>query len=452
MPIVQANSFTFYQINFDITLLGYGSYYEVDETVTSPSTGVTYSKMSDMIADLLVQPVGGVPYTDVIVLNHGYFKDAAAAQADFVNWVNGLLPPTDQLDYNPLIVAPHWPSKPFWWVFPVVADAAPPTVGDSADRPALQALLQAAQAFIPGKSMDTVLPDSLVASFNAARTEALAAGEVVPPELASGDTLLDLVMDIIKLAETIGKGDLDMLVAFALLALLFRLFVVPSFAHFAKYGQIFGSGSVAPLVSRLAQVPPLTVPPRFHAMGHSLGTGVTGAMLATNAQTQSLPTFGLVFLAEGAISQWIFATSVAIANDQPGTFMNMMSSEQGQTVSGPVLSTLSLNDFMLTAGYQPCALDQGWTGTSLSITGLDLGDYAPIGLAGIAGPVLVAPNQTASVQTQTLGQTPSYQAGQVYNLDGTGVISGHSDIFNPAVGQAFAEGLRVAIAAMPQSK
>lgn len=455
MPVVQANNFMFYQVNFDITLLGYGSYYEVDETVVSPATGAKFTKMSDLLVDLLQHPVGGTPYTDIVVLNHGYWKDRATAQADFLNWVNGLLPTSEQLNYNPLIVAPHWPSAPLLGFLPLTVTASQTdqqaitaVLPDSSGRPAMLALLQALLPFARANTVDTVLPDNLVAAFNAARAEAVAAGEPVPPVLASGSSFLGLLMEFFKLVETIGKDDLKLAAAAKLTVVFLQLVIVPSFAHFAIYGQIFGTSAVGPLVARLAGTSGLTITPRFHAMGHSLGTGVTAAMLAANAQTHSLPTFGLVFLAEGAISQWIFSNCVSIANGQPGLFMNMICDAQMQTVSGPVLSTLSLNDGMLAFGYQFCAMKEGWTGTGLAINGLELGDYAAIGLAGIAGPVLAAPGQTMTVQSQTLGQPQSYQAGQIYNLDGTAVISGHSDIYNLAVGQAFAEGLKVAIAAL----
>jgi hypothetical protein len=452
MPVLNTNVPNCYMVSYNRDLWSLGKYYEVDDQIDGAKV-----KMSEHLTGILQKPPGGVPFSDVIILNHGFFKDVDAATDDFVSWINGwwsCIPQQVVPGFNPLIVATHWPSNP---LMALSSDgvAAPSTQTDAqiiaaavADPSARPALVQAMTLLLPFSrqaAADTVLPADLVAALNAAVAEAQAAGDAGAQDLTPLAATITwggfqgwLWSFIVSMAEIVGA------VAAILLGALYPIGTA-LFSLYAGLAQTFGKSAVLPLAQTLAKAVP-TSPPRFHVMGHSLGTGVTSALLLASKAAGQGPSFGLVFLAQGAISNWCYAQAVPFANNLPGLFSPVLADPA--VMSGPLLATYSARDWMVGLGYLTVAETEGWSGTGQDVAYGSNRDYCGIGSIGISGPVPVAGGGSADpivVEPDDVGAVGTYAPGGLYNLDGTSYISGHADICGPQVAQAFWAGLQAAI-------
>jgi hypothetical protein len=446
MPILPTNGPDCYLVSYDWGLLSLGEYYEVDDTINDKT-----QKMSDYLVGLLEQAPSGAPYTDVILLNHGFFKDVAAAELDFTTWINGLMkiaPPPPVQGFKPLIVATHWPSNPF----KALSDSSGTTPDDQAvitstiaNPAASPALTQAMTKLLPfsrAASSDTALGQDMADAINAAITEAQAAGDQAAAKLTpvTADTswqgFFETIWTILStLAGDVASG----------ISSFWNVIVTlgsPLFSYYAHAAQTFGRTAVYALVQKLNNAK-TAQHPRFHVMGHSLGTGVTSAMLSANTANHLGPSFGLVFLAEAAISNWCFAQQVPFAGNLPGMFSRVTCDTA--TMTGPLIATTSQNDIMVGFLYHSVAVHEGWSGTSEACSTGTSRDYAGIASVGISGPVPAPGGGTLDPQFVDYSPTQVYEPGKVYNLNGTAFISNHSDIYEPQTAKTFWAGLTAAI-------
>lgn len=446
MPILPTNGPDCYMVSYDWGLLSLGAYYEVDDSINDKT-----QKMSDYLVGQLENPPGGVPYTDVILLNHGFYKDVAAAELDFTTWINGLMsidPQPPVQGFNPLVVATHWPSNPF----KALGDSSGTTPNDQAvitstiaNPSASPALTQAMTKLLPFSrtaSSDTPLGQDLADAINAAIAEAQASGDPAAASLTpvTADTSCQGFFETIWVILSTLGGDVASFVS----PIWKGIISVGSaiFSYYAKSAQTFGRTAVYALVQKLNNAK-TAQHLRFHVMGHSLGTGVTSAMLSANTADHKGPTFGLVFLAEAAISNWSFAQQVPFAGNLPGMFSRVISDTA--TMTGPLIATTSLRDLTVGILYQLVSTHEGWSGTSEASTTGTSQDYAGIARVGISGPVLAPGGGTMDPQFVDYSATQVYERGKVYNLNGTAFISSHSDIYEPQTAKTFWAGLTAAI-------
>ncbi|WP_173975744.1 hypothetical protein [Magnetospirillum sp. LM-5] len=464
MPIINTNGPDIYMVNYKRDFPLVGTYVEQDD----PDAGAS-GKMSKYLGELLKAPPGGTRYTDVIILNHGFWKDIPAASDDFVSWINGWWPcrPAGLLDsdFNPLVVATHWPSNPLGdgtadqlTANAVSASASAPSdqqtiaqlVPNQAAQPALVQALGLVLPFARTAQSGTAMPDDLVAAINAALAEAqagdgLASAPMAP--VAKGTSWGDFQDQVWKLAMNwtgIGAYILAFLIGF--------VFPVGSlvFSYYASSAQTFGQQAVLPLAQSLAAALP-AAPPRFHVMGHSLGTGVVSEMLLANQQAGKGPEFGLILLAQGAIPSWSYANNIPFASIDgsrvPGQFSTVPA--DAKVAGGPLLATYSSRDQMVGTLYFIVATAKGWYGSGQDDPNESSYDYRGLGNEGFSGEVTNgagASTEAIVVGPDAVTLPSTYGAGQVYSLDGKTYISGHSDICGPQVGGAFWAGLAAAVA------
>ena len=193
--------------------------------------------------------------------------------------------------------------------------------------------------------------------------------------------------------------------------------------------RAFGESGGHALLARLQTAAPRA---RFHLMGHSFGCIVASATVAGPAGAPDLPRpVDSLFLVQGALSLWSYASDIPYAARQLGCFRRIV--EHG-LVRGPIVTTRSSHDSAVGRFYPLGAQIR-----KQLVLGDDLPAYGGIGTFGIQG-------AKGAVDMPMGGANFAYgfEAGTIYNLEaseiiknGGGASGAHSDIAHPEVAHAF---------------
>ncbi|MBV9892270.1 MAG: CHAT domain-containing protein, partial [Rhizobacter sp.] len=182
------------------------------------------------------------------------------------------------------------------------------------------------------------------------------------------------------------------------------------------------------LLARLEIVAPKA---RFHLMGHSFGCIVASATVAGPGQPDLPRPVDSLFLVQGALSLWSYASDIPYAKGTAGYFYRIV--EHG-LVRGPIVTTRSTHDTAVGRFYplgaqvrQQLVLDDS------------LPEYGGIGSFGIQG---LGGLEDMPMRPATFRY--GFQPATIYNLEasdviknGDGVSGAHSDIAHPEVAHAF---------------
>lgn len=445
MPVLNTNGPDCYMVSYQrgIDQNGNPSFTELADPA---ATGTASNLLSDTLAGLIQGRLDQWnAFTDVFILNHGFWKSEADAASDFTAWINGVLAqvavnPPDK-SFFPLIVATHWPSNPLEkgpWPFGATGPLqAPPPTGSTLVDDALNALVNFANGTAPGSRLTADVVDALNdAIADAERQAGVATGTLARLDITKG--LDDLVAWVWLIVSTWSAANDAFLILWNwVIKYFFDLLARPVFADYAELAGLFGRTAVRDLTAKLFKAGG-EWNLRFHMMGHSLGAGVTAGALTGQAGSPSAVGFNSIFLAQGAISTWSFATQVPMAGNQPGLYVPALNIPgNGGRIA---VATQSLCDFMVRYPYPDAAQWAGWSGTTETVTTGQASDYQGIGVAGIKGPL------AGDSQPQSLPPTgETFSSYGVYNVDATGFINGHSDIYNPTIAALYWDMVKTSI-------
>ncbi len=193
--------------------------------------------------------------------------------------------------------------------------------------------------------------------------------------------------------------------------------------------RAFGENGAHELLARLQIAAPRA---RFHLMGHSFGCIVASATVAGPAGQPDLPRpVDSLFLVQGALSLWSYASDIPYAAGTAGYFHRIV---KHGLVRGPIVTTRSSHDTAVGRFYP--------LGAQLKkqlVLGDQLPAYGGIGSFGIQGAKGARGHGDGRGELRL-----RLQAGAIYNLEASGVIKNgggasgaHSDIAHPEVAHAF---------------
>jgi hypothetical protein len=200
---------------------------------------------------------------------------------------------------------------------------------------------------------------------------------------------------------------------------------VLSFWHMKAMARTVGDAGVHSLLQRLQAA----TPARFHLMGHSFGCIVVTAAVCGPSFTGTTRKVNSLFLAEGAMSLWSFADESQIPgpSDGDGFFRKLVT---GNRVAGPVVTTQSQHDLAIGLWYP---LGASAAGQKLFIAPeIELPEFGGLGHYGICGCGV-----DQAIPIKGAADQYDFSAGDIYNLDGSTVITAHSHIAVPEVAHAF---------------
>jgi len=158
----------------------------------------------------------------------------------------------------------------------------------------------------------------------------------------------------------------------------------------------------------------------IHLMGHSFGCIVVSSILGGPGGNGVLtrPVNSAV-LVQGAMSLWSYAEDIP-ESDKPGYFRQILAK---RTVSGPILTTQSVNDKAIGIAF-PAAV--GLIGEVDFAAKLP--KFGGIGAWGIQGTPNVEPKDMLDERGEY-----HFEPGRIYNLNGSRFIADHSAIDGPQV-------------------
>jgi CHAT domain len=403
-----------------------------------------------LLSETMIQRVAdpGRPISDVLFASHGWQGDVPAAIDQYDRWIGAMAAlPADLAaaaqrpgGFAPLIVGLHWPSKPFGDENPPAGAPAVLSAGSAGDvdawakriadtpraRAAITTILQSApnqaDAAAPSKPLLDAYATLFAESGLAARGSAAAPGadqDGFDPQAIIAQSSAGAARPATQL---LGVGDT-----------LSELFLSPlrqlSFWKMKDRARAFGESGGHDLLRRLQAAAPKA---RFHLMGHSFGCIVASATIAGPEAGAPLPRpVDSLFLVQGALSLWSYASDIPYAAGTPGYFHRIA---KDGLVGGPILTTRSSHDTAVGRFYPLGAQIR-----QQLVLGDDFPAYGGIGSFGIQG-------TTGAVDMPMRAATFAYglQAGTIYNLEASAIIcngggasGAHSDIAHPEVAHAF---------------
>lgn len=403
-----------------------------------------------LLSDLVAAELKAQPYTDVLLMSHGWKGDVPAAKQQYDDWTQAMLDckadlthvVTERPSFRPLLIGLHWPSLP-WGdedpdtaafttsdVDPVarqVADAAPKVADTEPARAALHTVFTAATE----QSLPNELPGPVVDAYRRLYEEAglNAAG----PGGAPGDDIDGFDPTALYQEAMDQPDDFGLPGSNLLLAPLRQL----SFWRMKARARTVGDSGGATLLRRLQGAARPGV--RFHLMGHSFGCILVSAAVQgrTGVTPMSRPVHSL-FLVQGALSLWSYCSAIPAEPSTAGYFHPLIA---GRQVAGPIVTTRSVHDTAVRVYYPMGAGVAGQVAFEADDYKANrLPKYGGLGIFGIQGPG-VAPEDRDMLPTD--GHY-GFRPGQVYNLDakdyinqGGGASGAHNDIAKPAVAHAF---------------
>jgi hypothetical protein len=425
--------------------------------------------------------------TDVFLISHGWNNDVAGAIASYDHWIDVMAScDADRADaeaaapgFTPVIVGIHWPSLAYGdEAIPPAGNAAASTddglsaeaalppdalvrryatrIADGTDdaAEAVNAIVGADDGITvtstppagPGGQPTftaEVSPD-LTAHFQSLfeQSGAHAEGPTASPGNDTPDFHPEQVLESAARADLLGEigpasatqpallGPFSWIGANLQKAKLVVLREL-SFWHMKALARTVGESGVHDLVQRLQAA----TGARFHLMGHSFGCIVVTAATCGPAQngnfTGTSRKISSLFLVQGAMSLWSFADKGQITGLPAATGFYQGLAADG-LVDGPFVTTKSAHDSAVGTWYP---LGAGLDGDAV-LFAEELPKYGGLGTFGIRGRTLPADYDPDG---PLLDENDPYDfsAGQVYNLNATAVITGHSQIAFPRVAHAF---------------
>jgi hypothetical protein len=408
-----------------------------------------------VLSTVVVNEVSRTPVSDIFFMSHGWKGDVPAAIEQYDRWTAAMARCTADREaarrrnaaFRTLLVGLHWPSLPFGDerldARTSFAAPGPATLEELAHlystriastpeaRAAIETILYAAMADVTPKRMPAPVREAYLTLDRESGLGSEGPGappgtdrEPFDPERAYEASLED--------AASFG--------GFAppgLLAPMQQL----SFYVMKRRAVSFGESGAHHLLRRLQEAAaPKGNPVRVHLMGHSFGCIVVSAVLCGPGGDSAPPRpIETVFLVQGALSLWSYASDIPEAPGRPGYFRALAA---GNRVDGPVLITHSRHDYAVGRWYPIAA----GVRRQVSFAPGSLPKYGAIGAFGARGP---------GIQLQDLDMLPesgsySFRKGVFYNLDSAayiqkveGASGAHSDIAHKEVAHAFWQGMRI---------
>jgi hypothetical protein len=173
---------------------------------------------------------------------------------------------------------------------------------------------------------------------------------------------------------------------------------------------------------------------RVHLMGHSFGGVVVSSILNGPGGTGTFARpIDSVFLAQGAVSLWSYATSIPFAGAGPGYFHKVLNPG---IIRGPLVTTRSRFDTAVGVQYPRACMVSGEPSFDVSA----YPKYGAVGTFGFQG--LPDSLKTDREMLPADGEY-KFEGGRIYNLEaskfickGEGSSGAHSDIAGPEVAHA----------------
>jgi hypothetical protein len=407
--------------------------------------------------------------TDVFFISHGWNNDVAGAIRSYDKWIDVMADcrqddaAAKEVDpnFSPVIIGIHWPSLAFGDES-LPAEAALPT----------QALVSRYGARIGGAAEDVAAVLAATTGINVSKTPPAVPGDeptftaevsaelsghfhrlfdqsgvgVQGPQASPGDdTPAFSAQNVLAGAAAAGLlGDASPVPAIAPASLgpiswvgaelqKAKLVVLRklSFWHMKARARTVGESGVHDLFQRLQAA----TAARFHLMGHSFGCIVMTATICGPLTGSTFPgparKINSLFLVQGAMSLWSFAEAGTITGlpDETGFYCAPLSAG---LVAGPIVTTTSAHDTAVGLWYPLGAAAAGQERLLLP----ELPQYGGLGAFGIRGREL-PPGFDPAGLLRTDNGLYTFAAGQIYNLDASAVIAGHTDIAHPEVAHAF---------------
>jgi len=402
--------------------------------------------------------------TDVFVLSHGWMGDIPAAIAQYDRWMATMAGVKSDVTaaaavragFTPLVVGLHWPSLP--WGDEDASAAMPGLLGGDdhdkeidvgeevdayarriADTPRAREALRTIFDAAVDADDEAILSDDARAAYDVLFAESqLGSGDVAAPPGADQEGFdAHAIVEEARLASGAGTyagsvggllgGNLGNAGRDLLLAPLRQV----SFWKMKDRARRFGEGGANGLLRDLQAAAPAS---RFHLMGHSFGCIVVSAAVAGGPGTLPIvrPVESL-FLVQGALSVWAYATDIPYAPGIPGYFHSIL--DRG-LVRGSIVTTRSSLDRAVGTFYPRGA----WLKKHFVLD--DPSEFPKYGAVGTFGLQGFEVNGDIPIQDATFGY--GFQPGNLYNLDASSVIrngggfaGAHSDIHHEAVAHVF---------------
>lgn len=391
--------------------------------------------------------------TDVFFTSHGWKGDIPAAIEQYDAWVaamaglgvDRLLVSAQRPSFKPLVVGLHWPSLP--WGDEAVEEAPGGGVLGTADeldaqvetyarriadtpraRSAIRRILAAARTDSGRMSRQTL--DDYETLF---AESGLGSGGVDRPGSDQDGFDPAAIRTEYEATQEASPESTQVLgwkekVKDAVLSPLRQL----SFWKMKDRARLFGETGGHALLVALQTAAPAA---RFHLMGHSFGCIVVSATVAGGANSAPLPRpVDSLFLVQGALSLWSYASDIPYAKGTPGYFHRIVKS---RLVRGPIVTTRSKFDKAVGRFYPMGAkLKQQLTLAPEKVKFPEYGGVGAFGLQGVAD-VVDGVMRDARFAYE-------FRNGTIHNLESSGVIrngegasGAHSDIAHPEVAHVF---------------
>jgi len=420
--------------------------------------------LSETVRTRLSDPTEAI--TDVFFCSHGWQGDVPAAISQYDRWVTAMVSSPDlarasqmRPGFKSIVIGVHWPSLPFG------DESMPASVGvlsadDGTDiealidqfgasisntKPARDAirLILAASEHDDGEREQ--LPDNVRNAYETLAREArMPLGGSNPggaPGEEQGEWSADEVYAQARASAVAESDDATSAGTAGVLGggffgKLQGLWQAPlqqmSFWKMKDRARAIGEGGVHALLTSLQQAAPAA---HFHLMGHSFGCIV---MSATVAGAPGGPPLArpveTLFLAQGALSLWSYASDLPVAPGKVGYFNRILTDG---LVRGPIVTTQSTFDTAVGKLY-PIAVKV----SQQFVLGDEYPKFGSVGTFGIQGVGDAGVNGKLGPEGHTYG----FDAKHVYNLEssdviknGSGASGAHSDIAHPEVVHAFWE-------------
>lgn len=367
----------------------------------------------------------------VFLFSHGWKGDIPSAIDQYNRWIGAMwrLEADRQAlgpDFRPLFIGLHWPSQPWGEetisaqsfgtagaaIAGVLLEKAVEHFGGGSDvRAPLEVIFQAFEQNPAAR----ILPDDVIAAYSElARAVGFSAGDgtsgapdedgaPLDPQAAVRAERLASVGESFGASGSIRSGILSGLrqVSFWLMK------------HRAR---TVGEQGMHTFVNDLQRACDANI----HLMGHSFGCIVVSSILGGPGGNGVLtrPVTSAV-LVQGAMSLWSYAEDIP-ESDKPGYFRQILAK---RTVSGPILTTQSVNDKAIGIAF-PAAV--GLIGEVDFAAKLP--KFGGIGAWGIQGTPNVEPKDMLDERGEY-----HFEPGRIYNLNGSRFIADHSAIDGPQV-------------------
>jgi len=367
----------------------------------------------------------------VFLFSHGWKGDIPSAIDQYNRWIGAMwrLEADRQAlgpDFRPLFIGLHWPSQPWGEetisaqsfgtagaaIAGVLLEKAVEHFGGGSDvRAPLEVIFQAFEQNPAAR----ILPDDVIAAYSElARAVGFSAGDgtsgapdedgaPLDPQAAVRAERLASVGESFGTSGSIRSGILSGLrqVSFWLMK------------HRAR---TVGEQGMHTFVNDLQRACDANI----HLMGHSFGCIVVSSILGGPGGNGVLtrPVNSAV-LVQGAMSLWSYAEDIP-ESDKPGYFRQILAK---RTVSGPILTTQSVNDKAIGIAF-PAAV--GLIGEVDFAAKLP--KFGGIGAWGIQGTPNVEPKDMLDERGEY-----RFEPGRIYNLNGSRFIADHSAIDGPQV-------------------